>query len=137
MNKEIINEEVTYAISKLKLNKSCGIDEITNEYLNSSTPYMISLYTNLSNRILHTGVIPEIWTESIIKPIYKQKGDRNNPDNYRGICLISCFSKLFTAVLNNRLEKFIEVNQIIGEEQAGFRHGYSTLDNIYKQASNF
>ena len=100
MNKEIINEEVTYAISKLKLN------------------------------------IPEIWTESIIKPIYKQKGDRNNPDNYRGICLISCFSKLFTAVLNNRLEKFIEVNQIIGEEQAGFRHGYSTLDNIYKQASN-
>ena len=93
---------------------------------------MTSLYTNLFNLILHTGVIPEIWTESIIKPIiYKQKGDRNNLDNYRGISLISCFSKLFTSVLNNRLEKFIEVNQIIGEEQAGFRHGYSTLGNIY------
>ena len=131
LNQQITNEEVTYAISKLKLNKSCGIDEISNEYLKSSTPYMTSLYTNLFNLILHTGVIPEIWTESIIKPIYKQKGDRNNPDNYRGSSLKSYFSKLFTAVLNNRLEKFIEVNQIIGEEQAGFRHGYSTLDNIY------
>ena len=96
LNKEVTNEEVTYAISKLKLNKSCVIDELSNEYLKSSTPYMTALYTNLFNLILHTGVIPEIWTESIIKPIiYKQKGDRNNLDNYRGISLISCFSKLF------------------------------------------
>ena len=41
-------------------------------------------------------------------------------DNYRG--LSSIFSTLFTCILNARLQK---------EEQAGFRRGYSTIDNAF------
>ena len=39
----------------------------------------------------------------MIFPIYKIKGDAGNPDNYRGITILSCFGKLFTAALNHRL----------------------------------
>ena len=52
-------------------------------------------------------------------------------NNYRGITLLSCLGKLFTSILNNRLYAFCEENKILGESQAGFRKGYSTLDHIF------
>ena len=39
--------------------------------------------------------------------------------------------KLFIALINDRVTKFAEINNIIGEEQAGFRAGYSTHDHIF------
>ena len=57
----------------------------------------------------------------IISAIYKNKGDKSNPDNYRGITILTCFGKLFTAVLNHRLNQYIENMNILCEEQAGFR----------------
>ena len=58
------------------------------------------------------------------------KGKKSDPNNYRGISIISCLGKLFTALINERLTKFADLNEIIGEEQAGFRAGYSTQDHI-------
>ena len=69
--------------------------------------------------------------EGIIRPIYKNNGDANNPENYRPITILSCFGKLFTAVLNQRLTNFLDQHDIIEENQAGFRSGYSTLDHIF------
>ena len=67
----------------------------------------------------------------IIRPIYKKKGSINDPDNYRGITLLSCIGKLFTSIINERLSKFLNNNNLIGEEQAGFREKYSTIDHIF------
>ena len=67
----------------------------------------------------------------MIQPIYKNKGPRNDPDNYRGISLLSCVAKLFTACVNSRLSLFLEENDLIKENQAGFRNGYSTTDHIF------
>ena len=82
------------------------------------------------NTVFSEGCFPEKWRESIILPIHK-KGDPNNPDNYRGIALTSILSKDLTAILSNRLQGWPEMNEIIVEEQAGFRRGYSTTDNIF------
>ena len=73
---------------------------------------------------------PEVWGIGIIKPVFK-KGDANCTDNYRAITLVSCLGKLFTSLLNTRLTKFVEDNQLLSESQAGFRAGYSTLDHIF------
>ena len=67
----------------------------------------------------------------MIKPLYKGKGSRDCADNYRGITLLSCVGKLFTAVLNDRVTSFIESLGLLGEEQAGFRSGYLTMDHIF------
>ena len=64
-----------------------------------------------------------------MKTLYKNKGAKDNVDNYRGITILSCFGKLFTGVINV-ISKFINDHSALGEEQTGFRKGYSTLDNI-------
>ena len=55
----------------------------------------------------------------------------DDPNNYRGITILSCFGKLFPSVINNRLVEYFDENTTIGPEQAGFRAGHSTVDHVF------
>ena len=78
-----------------------------------------------------SGIIPQTWTSGIIKPIYKNRGSSIDPENYRPISLLSCMGNLFTAVLNTRLQKYIDNFEIMEPCQAGFRKGFAMIDNIF------
>ncbi|RUM94256.1 MAG: hypothetical protein DSZ28_04130, partial [Thiothrix sp.] len=88
------------------------------------------LLLQLFNEIFKSGVFPQKWTEAIILPIHKA-GSYDEPDNYRGIALTSILSKVFIQLLTCRLQTWVEDKGIQREEQAGFRHGYSAVDNIF------
>lgn len=45
--------------------------------------------------------------------------------------MLSCLSKIFTSVLNSRLETFCKVNDTISDAQFGFRKGRSTVDAMF------
>lgn len=130
LNERISNEEIQDVANKLKNNKACGSDLVSNEYIKTSLPVLLPILNVLFNKVLDTGIIPEEWSAGIIVPIFK-KGNRKEPSNYRGITLLSCVGKLFTSLLNNRLSKFLEDNKTLLENQAGFRKNYSTLDHCF------
>ena len=90
----------------------------------------MELWVKLFNLVLDTGNIPQSWLTGIIVPIYKNKGDVNDPNSFRGITLLSCVGKLLTSVLNNRLSNFVEAYDVISENQAGFCKNHSTVDHI-------
>lgn len=108
LNSIITIEEIEKAVKSLKNNKASGIDNILNEHIKYTFTYLKHIYHKLFNLVFDYGTVPESWTIGIIKPIYKNKGEKNNPENYRPITLLSCMGKLFTCVLNNRITKFIE-----------------------------
>ena len=131
LNQTITKEEVMKCLKKLKKNKACGLDNIVNEFLKSSSDVIIEVLVKLFNLVLLTGVVPKDWTDGVIKPIFKKKGSVDDPNNYRGITILSCLGKLFTSVLNDRLNNYIEEFNVLGFEQAGFRNGFSTLDHLF------
>ena len=92
---------------------------------------MLHVLVKFFNVVLDSGIVPTEWCIGIIIPIFKNKGEDTNPDNYRGITLLSCLGKLFTSILNHRISEFFEAENMLGEEQAGFRSNYSTTDNIF------
>ena len=53
------------------------------------------------------------------------------PDNNRGISLVDISSKLYSYILNKHISNWIDKNELIGEEQAGFREDHSTTDHIF------
>ena len=63
-------------------------------------------------------------------PIYK-KGNCHDPNNYRGITLVSCFAKLFNVVVNERLKKWSVEHDKLTDAQVGFKAKYSTVDAIF------
>lgn len=85
----------------------------------------------LFNLVLSSGKVPDDWSIGIICPVYKGKGDRLNVDNYRGITVLSCLGKLFTSIINDRIQTFLDDNNLLGNEQAGFRQGNSTTDHVF------
>lgn len=131
LNSNITREEVEHAINTLKNNKACSDDCISNEYIKYSSYKMIDLYVMLFNVIFSTGKLPESWLRGSIVPIYKNKGSPSDPKNYRPITIVSCLGKLFTSILNERLQKYSNEFDLICENQAGFRKTYSTVDNIF------
>ena len=131
INKDFTFAEIKEIMKKLKNNKACGIDNVINEYLKNCSDNVVCLIVDLFNLVLKSGIVPTAWCIGIIQPLYKNKGSVNDPNNYRGISLLSVIGKLFTSCLNHRLSLYVENVGLLGEEQAGFRPGYSTTDHIF------
>ena len=131
INADFTLDEVLKNIKCLNNNKSEGVDFIKNEYLKNCPLAVIKLAVSLFNLVLKTGIVPNEWCIGLIVPIFKKKGSPHDPNNYRGITLLSCLGKLFTSCINVRLNTFATRRGVIGEEQAAFREGYSTLDHVF------
>ena len=79
-------------------------------------------------KIWLTGEWPTPWTQSLVITLPK-KGNLLQCQNYRTISLISHANKVMLKILLNRLTPQAEM--IIAEEQAGFRPGRSTTEQIF------
>ena len=130
MDKEITHDEIKKAIHRLKHNKSCSEDYIMNELFIKCTDILMPLIHKLFNKILLSGIYPELWTRSCIVPIHK-KGDFDDVNNYRGISIVSCFGKLFTSILNIRILEWDNEHNVLTDAQFGFRPGFFTVDAIF------
>ena len=131
INGDFTLDELNKNLKFLNSNKAAGLDLIKNEFLKNCPESVIKLAVILFNLVLKTGFVPLEWCIGLIIPIYKNKGSHSDPNNYRGITLLSCLGKFFTLSINIRLGKYLEPRGIIGEEQAAFREGYGTMDHIF------
>ena len=68
--------------------------------------------------------------DSEILTLYKNKGERNDCNNYRGISLLSIVGKVFALVILMRLQKLAE-RIFYPDSQCGFRAGRSTINMIF------
>ena len=131
LNDKFTIDELFKVVKRLKPNKASGEDNVINEAIINTFDVLKSYWVKLFNRILETGDIPSEWLSGLIVPIFKNKGDKNDPSNYRGITLLSCSAKFFTAVLNERLRIFSDTCEVLSKNQAGFRPNHSTVDHIF------
>jgi len=77
--------------------------------------------------IWKTGESPEEWTFSTFIPLPK-KGDLKQCANYRTIALVSHASKILLRSILERIR--VKTETEIADEQAGFRQGRGTRDQI-------
>ena len=74
----------------------------------------------LIQKIWKMETSPKEWSEGLVVPLFKE-GETTNPDNYRGITLLSIVAKVFASILNSRLKVWCEKNSKLMDEQGGFR----------------
>lgn len=92
----------------------------------------IAFIFNLSIR---TSTFLDALKYATVVPIYKGKGDPNEPGNYRPISLTSYLSKLFEKCILSQLEGYLVGERLLSEYQHGFLSGRSTeaaLLDIYQ-----
>ena len=103
-------EEVERAIKRMKRHKAQGVDGITSDIIKLGGPIVLTYLTNIFNNILKTKQIPDSWHEAKIVFLFK-KGDPKDIKNYRPISLLSHSYKIFTRLLQTRIERTLDENQ--------------------------
>ncbi len=119
-------EEVEEALKKLKPRKAAGEDGIIAEALVWGGEKLWEEVTKWIQEMWDK--VPEEGGGRQLVPAFKA-GNKADADNYRGIALLNITGKVFTRILNGRLMAIAE--KILLEQQAGFRKGRGTTDQIF------
>ncbi|KAK3096021.1 hypothetical protein FSP39_022028 [Pinctada imbricata] len=133
LNARITYEEVEKAVFRSKLNKAVGVDEIPSELVRNQ--HCANLLHKIIDYCFTNSEVPQDWVKSVITPVPKPNMDSYNPLSYRPISLISIPCKIYADILNVRLSTWLEENELLVEEQNGFRKKWSCLDHIYSLTS--
>ncbi len=133
---------VILTIKHLNESKSFGSDNISLRFIKDSL-FAIAIYlTSIINTSITTGIFPTQWKHAIVTPLFKN-GDKTNTSNYRPISLLPIFSKILEKIVSTQLTTFLESNNLLSNNQHGFRPKLSTetaltsiTNNIFSNLDN-
>ena len=135
-NKNFTSGELELALKKLKQRKAPGPDKITNEMLLHLGSKGKRKILEFINRTWQKSYLPKAWRTATITPILKPGKPEGSPASYRPISLTSSLGKLAERMVNSRLYWWLEQTQTLNLNQAGFRKGMRTEDQLFRFAQN-
>lgn len=118
--------EIKRIIQRLKSRKAPGQDGVRNIMLKRLPRKGLVYLTKVFNACLKYTYFPDNWKHATVVAIPKSNKDVTLPTNYRPISLLSSISKILERLILNRLNRHLEINPVIPEEQFGFKNGHST-----------
>ena len=116
---DIVNvseEDLEKALSKLKVNKSPGPDDLHPRILKELSHKLAKPLKMLFDKTMIQGKIPCQWKTAEVRPIFK-KGKKTTPGNNRPVSLTSVICKLFEGFIRNALYKHFVSNHLLSEHQ--------------------
>lgn len=124
-------QEVLCIIDGLKDVCAVGWDNIPNNVLKSFKHLIAPPLTHIFNLCLSKGTFPNLLKKAVVSPVFKA-GDKANVTNYRPIAVLTGLSKILEKIINSRLIKYLENNNLLSEQQFGFRPKRSTNQAVHK-----
>jgi hypothetical protein len=98
LDKKFTHKEIYEGIRKLKNGKASGCDGISNEIIKSAAKTIVPVICDIFNKLLELEHYPIQWAIGLILPLHKS-GEVSDPNNFRGITINSCLSKLLLVYL--------------------------------------
>ena len=120
--------EVQRVVNRLKSNKAGGFDGICAEHVKYGGYLLIITLTMIFNLINKWEHVPLNFKRGIQVPLFKGKNLCSaDTNNYRGITLLSIFSKVYEMIIWDRLEPWWKSNEVISKFQGVCRKGQSCV----------
>ena len=125
----VSQERVTKQLKKLNISKAAGPDNLHSKILVETHDLLALPLTIIYSKSLQENKLPTKWKEAHIKPLYK-KGSKNSASNYRPVSLTSVCCKTLERLIREDLMTFLENNNLISNQQHGFRSGRSCCTQL-------
>lgn len=117
--------ELSNALRGMSSSRASGNDGVTVQMLRATFSVVGPHLLHVINSSLRTGEVQARWKEACVVPLFK-KGDRGDPGNFRPISINSVPGKLCEKCVCNQLSSYLDKNDVMCENQHGFRSGHST-----------
>ena len=124
--KPVTRFDIISTIKEFKNNKVPGESGINKILLIQLPDSAINRLKDIVNLSISIGYFSIVLKNGIIILIPKPGKDPKNPINYRSITLLEVPGKIIEKIINKRLHKFCERNDIFHKEQNSFRAGKGT-----------
>ena len=111
--------ELSKTIDSLSAGKAQCVDGIPPNLLKHYKTALLALLHEVLCKCWQEGAVPQDMRDAKIITLYKNKGERSDCNNYRGISLLSIVGKVYARVILGRLQ--ILADRIYPESQCGFR----------------
>jgi len=125
-NESLTNSVITEAINSLAPKNTTDPDGISSNFVKKFSLSLSEPLKLIFTKSFHTGVVPSQLKTAKVIPLYKS-GDSLQPTNYRPIALLSTFAKVMEKVVYRKLSHYIESNNILSQQQFGFRKDHSPV----------
>ena len=125
LDTEPTENDLSKAIDSLKNGKAPGKDAIPPGVIKHGKPALLHHLHVLLLLCWKEGTVPQDMRDANIVTLYKNRGDRSDCNNYRGISMLSVIGKVFARVALTKLQILAE--RTLPEAQCGFRTGRSTI----------
>lgn len=125
MNKCPEIEEVKKVIENRKNGKATT--DIKNELIKAGDEHMLILIHEWVKEFWKNEEVPKQWNQGLITSLWKNKGDREDMNNQRGITVSSSISMIIEDILDNRINDVIQFT----DAQGGGRKNCSTCDHVF------
>ena len=116
-------------LSKLKMNKSPGIDFVGSRMLIKLSSVISDFVADLFIKSLNTGDVPQDWKLANVTAIFK-KGKKCSPSNYRPISLTVNICKVLESIIRDKIIELLEKHTLVRDSQHGFVRNKSCLTNL-------
>ena len=126
--------EFTVALQHLKPGKTPGPDSICSELINHAGAALKSWLRVFLSSCLCRLKIPKIWKRALVVSIPKPEKPVGYPKSYRSIIQFCVSNKILKRLIYARVEPLID--PLLPKEQAGFRRGNSTVDQVVLLTQN-
>ena len=126
--------EFTAALQHLKSGKVPGPDSICSELILHAGAALKSCLRDFLSSCLRRLKIPKIWRRALVVAIPKPMKPLGDPKSSRPISLLCVPYKILERLICARVEPLI--NSLLPKEQAGFRCGKSTVDQVVLLTQN-
>ena len=133
---EVSENDTLKLLCNLKDSKSTGPHKINARLVKDSAEVICPTLTKLFNRSLRQGIFPEDLKNATVSPIYKN-GDKSDCSNYRPISVLSTIAKILEKIVYNQLISYINENNILTNNQFGFRKSHSTTTSLLKSTNKW
>ena len=132
IEEEFTLTDLNRTIKELKPGKAAGKDTIPNEFIQNLGVKAREMLLNIYNRIWNGEDIPYEWLKAVIRPLLKDGKEPKYTTSWRPISLIACLGKVMEKLVADRLLHWMEKQNKISPNQAGFRPNWCTTDQALK-----
>ena len=136
---ETANEqEIVEICNSCRSGTAVGNDNISMNLIKETVNLVISPLVSIINLSITSGIVPKQLKIARVIPLYKS-GEQDIFTNYRPVSVLHAFSKILERVMYNRVLKFLNKNNILSDNQYGFRKHHSTsyaLTCLYDKISS-